>query len=83
MWEWLGSKYSNATLASDKILLVKLLKLIVLWGMWLSFECVIFKCIVVITSMSISTVIAYKWIAQDPTDDKSALVQVMTCGPFY
>ena len=40
---------------------------------------IIFKCVVMITCMSISSVIASRWMAQDPTDDKSTLVQVMAC----
>ena len=45
------------------------------WGM-LDFKCVIFKSIVVIILKSISSVTAFKWMVQDPTDDKSILVQV-------
>ena len=41
------------------------------------FKCVIFKYIVVITFKRISS--AFWWMAQDPTDDKSTLVQVMPC----
>ena len=41
------------------------------------FKCVIFKCVVVITFMSISIVVTFRRIMQSPTDDKSIFVQVM------
>ena len=40
-------------------------------------ECEIFKLVVVITFMSISSYIAFTWMAQVPTVDKSTLVQVI------
>ena len=36
-----------------------------------------FKCVLVIISMDISSAIAFRWMAQDLTDDKSALIQVL------
>ena len=39
--------------------------------------CVILKCIVVITFMRIPSAIAFGWMAEDPTDGKSTMVQVM------
>ena len=39
---------------------------------------IIFKCAVEITFMSISSVTAIKWMAQQLTDQKTALVQVMS-----
>ena len=41
------------------------------------YQCVIFKCVVVITFMSISSAFAFRWMTQGPADDKSTLVQVM------
>ena len=38
-----------------------------------------FKCRVMITLMSISCVTAFMWMVQNPTDDKSTLVQEMAC----
>ena len=46
-------------------------------GVWLWFRHIISKCVVVITLMSISSAIAFKWIAHYPTDEKPTLVQVM------
>ena len=40
-------------------------------------KCVIFKWVVVINSMSISNAIVFRWMVNDPTDDKSTLLQVM------
>ena len=42
-----------------------------------SFEYAMFKCVGVITLMSISSAIVFRWISQNPTDGKSTLVQVM------
>ena len=41
------------------------------------FKLVIFKCIVVIISISISSTTDFRWMVQDSADDKSTLVQVM------
>ena len=41
------------------------------------FKYVISKCVAVITVMSVADAIVFKWMAQNPTDDKSTLVQVM------
>ena len=41
------------------------------------FKCVILNCIVVIIFKSISSTVAFRWMAQDLTDDNSTLVQVM------
>ena len=46
-------------------------------GVWPHFECVILRCDAVITFMSISNSFAFRRMVQDPTDDKSTLVQVM------
>ena len=40
-------------------------------------NCVILKCLVVITFISISSAIAFGWMAEDPTDGKSTMVHVM------
>ena len=41
------------------------------------FECVNFKCIAVITFISIYRVIAIRWMVQDPIDDNLILLQVL------
>ena len=47
-------------------------------GMWLWFKWVIFKCVLVVILMSMSNaIIAFMWMAQGPSYDKSTLVHVM------
>ena len=46
-------------------------------GYGFDFKYVFVKCAVVIIFMDISSAIAYRWLAQDLTDDKSGLIQVM------
>ena len=48
-------------------------------GYRFDFICVIFKGIVVIPFLSIQIIIAFMWMVQNPTDDKSTLVQKMAC----
>ena len=52
-------------------------QLIVPRGCGSDFKCAIFKCVVMINFRGIFSVITWKWVAQDLTSDKSALVQVM------
>ena len=47
-------------------------------GCGLDIECVIYKCLVVITSIHISSAITFKWTVQNLSRDKSALLLVMT-----
>ena len=42
------------------------------------FKCVIAKCIVMTSFRKISSIIAFKWTVQDPTDHESTLAQVIT-----
>ena len=42
-----------------------------------NFQCGILNCIVVITSMDICSSIAFWWMEQGSTDDKSALIKIM------
>ena len=47
------------------------------WGRDFHFKCITFKCGVLSTFISISSVIASRWMPQDHTEDESRLVQVM------
>ena len=58
-----------------KVVHMLTLNSLTLVGCGFDFSCVLFRCVVVITLMSISS--AFRWMVQDPTDDKWTLVQLM------
>ena len=48
-----------------------------LWDVGLWFKCLLVNCVAAITFLSISSVIALRWMLQYLTDDKLTLVEVM------
>ena len=51
-----------------------------LYSLKLDIKCINSICVVVITFISIISAIVFRWMAQDTTNDKSTLVQVMACA---
>ena len=70
---WLGYWHIYVSLSLNELIL----NLLDPGGCGFNLKCVMFKCIVVISFISISSAIAFRSMAQDPTDEKSKLVQVM------